>query len=156
MRYVITPKVVLLSTLYVIVAAILLLLVDVGLFYLFNGVIKNVFNWFNSLNFFFKIFLLLFGGYAVFMGFMNLTSRVTSLLGGIIFNQLPVNFFTMFVPAVLAIGNLVMCLIYLWRTPSSYNFWVVCELLILSVFVWSLCAIVVPAREQAKEFQRSN
>ncbi len=145
-----TPKIALLSALYLIVALVLLFLVDVGLYYLLNNVIFKLFNWFNTLNVFWKILLLFFGGYSIFILLMNLTGRLATLLGGLLFNKLPQNYFTLIVPIVLAFANAVVCIIYLWKTPNRYTFWVICELLILSVFIWSLSAIVIPAKEQIK------
>jgi len=151
-----SPKIVLLSALYLIVAIVLILLLDLGLEWLIKNVIFSVFDWFNSLNLFVKLLILLLGGGSLFWGLLEMTGRISTLLGGLIFNKLPQNLFTVIAPFILAIANAVWYIIALWKIPEHYSFWIVCELILLSAFIWQLSAIVMPAKEQMKSFRNDH
>jgi len=153
MRVYLTPKIALLSALYFIMAVIILLILDFALVWLFNNIVFNIFNWFNGINIFWKITVLLIGGWALFGYLLNITSRLTTLIGGLIFDRLPHNLFTSFSTTVLSIANIVFCIVALWKVPEHYSFWIVCELLILSSFIWSLGVIILPAKEQLQIFR---
>ncbi len=151
-----TPKIAMLSALYFIIAVLILFFLDVGLYYFMNYVVINILNWFNRLNFFWKIFIILCGGVSVFTLLLGLTQRISTLVGGLIFNHLPVNWFTLVSTFIISIGNAIICIVFLWKMPAHFNFWVICELLILSVFIWTLSAITMPAREQMKMYNERN
>ena len=128
-----TPKIALLSALYLIVAIIFIVLLDFGLEWLLENVIFSVLDWFNGLNFFWKILILFLGGGSLFWALLEMTGRISTLLGGVVFNKLPQNLFTVIAPFILAIANAVWYIILLWKIPEHYNFWIVCELILLSV-----------------------
>jgi len=79
-----TPKIALLSALYLITAVVLIFLLDLGLEWLLNNVIFSVLDWFNRLTLFFKILLLLLGGGSLFWALLEMTGRISTLLGGLI------------------------------------------------------------------------
>lgn len=141
-----------LSILYVIIAAILILLVNMGLGWFLNNIALPILNWFNNLNFFFKLFLLLIGGMSLFISLLTLTSKLTTILGGLIFNKLPQNYFTLITSFILAIGNAIWNIYLLWTSDIKFNFWSVCELIILSFFVLSFSAIILPAKDQMSNY----
>ncbi len=147
-----TPRIVLRSALYLIIAVVLIFLLDLGLEWLLDNVIFSVLDWFNRLTLFFKIMLLLIGGGSLFWALLEMTGRISTLLGGLIFNKLPQNLFTVIAPSILAIANAIWYIVILWRIPEHYNFWIVIELIFLSGFIWQLSAIVMPAKEQMKSF----
>lgn len=148
-----TPKIALLSALYLIVAIIFIVLLDFGLEWLLENVIFSVLDWFNGLSFFWKILIIFLGGGSLFWALLEMTGRISTLLGGLVFNKLPQNLFTVIAPFILAIANAVWYIIILWKIPEHYNFWIVIELIFLSVFIWQLSAIVMPAKEQMKSFR---
>lgn len=152
----VTPKIALLSALYFIIALVLLFFVDVGIYYFINGVVLDIFNWFNRLSLFFKITLVLIGGTSLFYSLLMLVQRITTILGGFIFNRLPQNLFTVISTFIISIGNAILNIIWVWRIPEHYNFWIICELIILSGFIWSLSAIVMPAKEQMKDYAKQD
>lgn len=117
-------------------------------------IVEPVLNWFNHLSTFIKIIVLLFGGLAIYGALLGVVSRIATLLAGLIFDKLPQNWFTLISSLVLAFANGIWNLIILWSIPNKYNFWIVLELLILSGFILSLCAVVMPAKEQIKDLQR--
>lgn len=149
-----TRKIIILSALNFIVAALLLFAVDIGLYYLFYDVIFDLFDKFNSLSLFIKIIILFFGGFTIFMFLTQALGRLTVLIGGLIFDRFPQNAFTKLSTFALSFANAIMCIIWLWTIPEHYNFWVICELITLSLFIWSLCAIVMPAKELEKELSK--
>ena len=150
-----TPKIALLSALYFIIAMVLLFFVDVGLFYFINDVLINILNWFNRLTLFFKIFILVIGG-GLFFALLELVQRFTTLLGGLIFNHLPQNWFTLISTFIISICNAILGIVWLWRIPNNYTFWIVCELIVLSGFIWSFSAITMPAKEQMKAYAKED
>lgn len=145
-------KVVILSALYVLIAFIILLLLNIGLFYFFNELVFPALNWFNKLHWGLKIVGLIFGGYALFAAFLNMTAAISTMIGGLVFNRLPHNSFTFISSFILAAINAIYGIVMLWRHPEHYSFWVVMELILLSVFVWSLIAVVLPLKYQKKEY----
>ncbi len=150
----ITPRIAFLSTLYFIIAVILLLLVDLGVYYFLGDFVFTILNWFNGLNIFFKLLILFLGGLTIFIFILQLTQRISSLIGGVIFDRLPQNLFTILSTFIISIANAVLNIIWLWRIPDHFNFWIVLELIILSFFLWTLSAIVMPAKEQMKEYSK--
>ncbi len=151
-----TPRIAVLSVAYFIIAVILLLLVDIGVYYFLNDFVFTILNWFNGLNIFFKLLILFLGGLTVFIFVLQLTQRISSLIGGTIFDRLPQNLFTIVSTFIISIANAIFNIIWLWRIPSHYDFWIVLELIILSFFLWTLSAIVMPAKEQMKEYKRDS
>jgi len=152
MNKAITPKIVLLSALYLIVAIIFIVLLDFGLEWLLANVIFSVLDWFNGLSYFWEILIIFLGGSSLFWGLLEITGKLSTLLGGLFFNKLPQNNFTAIAPFILANANAIWYIIILWKIPEHYGFWIVCELIFLSVFIWQLSAIVIPAKEQIKIF----
>jgi len=148
-----TPKIALLSALYLIVAIIFIVILDFGLEWLLENVIFSVLDWFNRLSIFWKIFILFLGGGSLFWALLEMTGRISTLLGGLVFNKLPQNLFTVIAPFILSIANAVWYIIILWKIPEHYSFWIVVELIFLSVFIWQLSAIVMPAKEQMKSYR---
>ena len=151
-----STKIVLGSILHLIVVLIVLLLMDIGLYYFLHFLVYKIFSPFNGLNFWLKIFILFIGGYFIFTQFLTFTQRTTSLIGGLIFNRLKGNDFTNLLTYILAIANAVYNIIWIWRSPESYDFWIVCELLMISFFIWSLNYIVLPTKEQLQLYRRED
>jgi hypothetical protein len=152
----ISTKIVLGSILHLVIVLMVLLLMDIGLYYFLHFVVYKIFSPFNGLNFWFKIFILFIGGYFIFTQFLTFTQRVTSLLGGLIFNRVRRNLFTNTLTYIITIANAVYNIIWIWKSPVSYNFWIVCELLIITFFIWSLNYIVLPIKEQLELYNRDD
>ena len=119
-----TPKIALLSALNFIIAVVILFFEDVGLYYFINYIVIDILNWFNDLSFFFKIFLLLVGAGTLFYFLLEITQFLTAIITRLIFFFFPLNWFTLISTAIIAIGNAILCIIWLWRIPSHFNFWV--------------------------------
>lgn len=151
-----TPKTALLSLLYFVLAIIILWTLDMGLMWFFNEVVFDVLDKFNKLSTVLKIIITIVGGFTISLALLQLISRFTTLLGGLVFNRLPQNKFTIYGSFILSIGNALFCIYKLWIIPEGYNFWIIVELLLLSYFVWTLSAIVMPAKEQIKSFNASD
>lgn len=151
MQDILTPKEVFLSMVAVIVAILLLWVMDLGLFYLLNNVILDVLNWFNNINWVYKALIIILGGVSIFIILFQVITVISGLIGGFIFDKLPDNLFTKITTGILALANAGWLILKLWKLPTNYNFWVICELIILSIFIWALCIVVVPLKSQKKE-----
>lgn len=134
------------SIIYVVFAFIVILLVNVAVTWLLDMCILPILSWFNRLTTFFKIFLLLIGGFGIFYSALSITRLLAVLFGGLIFNRLPHNGFTFIASLLLAILNAARMIIAVWMLPNVYNFWTVCEMIILSFFILSFCRIVLPLK----------
>jgi len=150
MKNAFTLKDVSLSAIYLLISIILILLLDLGLEWLYNNVIFSVLDWFNKLSIYLKIIIILFGGALIFLGLLQATGKISTFLGGMIFNRFPQNIFTKTVPMLLSIANAIYYIIKLWKIPDNYDFWIVVELFFISGFIWQLGSIVIPAKEQVK------
>jgi hypothetical protein len=146
----ITPKIVILSAVYFILVIVVLLLMDIGLFYFINNIVISILNWFNGLSLTIKLLILLVGGAIAFSAFLSITQRLSSLIGGLVFNVLPQNLFTVISAMILSIANTILNIIWLWKIPEHYDFWIVCELLLLTGFAWGLSDIITPTRDQMR------
>jgi hypothetical protein len=51
---------------------------------------------------------------------------------------------------ILAVANAIFSIVVLWKMPENYNFWIVLELILVSVFIWSLNFIVIMRSEKEK------
>ena len=129
-------------------AIVLLILIDIGLYFFINNVVLNVLNWFNELKIGYKILLLIIGGGSVFMLMLQIFGLISTFLGLLVFQSLPKNGFTLISTAVIAVANATWQIIIIWGVAPYFNFWIVCELLILSWFVLCLNATVVPGGNQ--------
>ena len=156
LKRIITWKEIFLSALYFLIAVALLLIVDIGLAWLFNEVVFDILDSFNKLHLFFKLLILFLGGATLFWALLAIVSRISTLIGGLIFDRLPKNWFTVIAPFVVAIANAIWNLVLLWSLPTHFNFWIIVELIFLSVFIWGLSAIVLPAKEQIKSFKNED
>jgi len=151
-----TPKTASLSALYVILAIVLLVLLDWGLYFFIRYPVVSILDWFNALGFAWKLFILFVGGGTLFSIFLGFTSRLSTLVGGSIFNTLPQNVFTIYSSFGLSVINTIYNLIWLWRFPKHYGFWIICELIMLSGFIWGLTSIIIPSKVQLEMRKESD
>jgi hypothetical protein len=133
---------IMLSIAYVIILALVFTLLDFGFIWLLNHAILNLFNWFNHLGLFWKLSLLIIGGGSLLLTAFYLFTGLAAFFSSLIFRHFPTNYFTEIIGFLIAVANTIYLVIKLWELPTHYNFWIVIELLILSIFVWSFAAIV--------------
>lgn len=146
----ITFKSVTLSIVYVILVIGLLFLLNLGLEYFFNNIVFSLMDWFNSLKTWFKIFLLVVGASTILTLLFAIANIAAALLNGLLLSWFPLSVFNVIASYILAIANAIFSIVVLWKVPKSYNFWIVVELLVLSVFVWSINSIVVMRKPPVK------
>ena len=151
MKKSLTLKEALLSALYFICAVIIIFIVDIGLYYFLNEVLFKVFNWFNKLAFVWKIIIIIFGGLAIFVSLVKIVSGLTTFLGGLIFNKLPQNLFTILTSIGMALANAIYFSFRAWKVPVGFNFWVVVELLFVTGLIFSLCFVIMPTKYQSSK-----
>ncbi|QEC68745.1 hypothetical protein FRZ67_16060 [Panacibacter ginsenosidivorans] len=133
-----TAKNIFLSIAYVLVVLFVLSIVNFAFIYLLNGLVLDMFNWFNGQSFIIKLLVLFIGG-SLLIGLMfNVFTGIAAFISEWIFNFFPKNAFTIWTSLILAVINAFYLMIKLWQTPNEFNFWVVIELIIMTLFVWSL------------------
>ena len=128
-------KNILLSILYVIIVAALLLLMNVGFSFFFNNLLLNMFNWFNERGLLIKIFLLFIGIIAVLKFALNVFTLLSGFLGNLILKKFPSNYFTQWISFLLFIACAYLSIKELWKLTDGYDFWIVVELLFISFFI---------------------
>lgn len=128
-------KNIVLSFLYIITVAALLLLVNTGFSWLFNNVFSDMFNWFNERSLAIKIILLLIGIAAIVKLALNIFTLLSSVLGNILLKKFPSNYVTHWVSFILFVVSVYYNIKELWRLPDGYDFWIIAELLLISFFI---------------------
>jgi hypothetical protein len=125
--------------------------IDLGFVWTLNHVFFDVFNWFNSLDFFWKIIVLLIGGFTLLMCGFYFFGLIGNLLASLVFMHFPTNVFTLTIGTLIAIANTVYLVIKLWQVPTHFNLWIVLELFLLSIFAWSFAGIAKTKKEYRQE-----
>lgn len=126
------------SVIYLSVLIIAFVLLDLALIYLGNNFIFDMLNWFNRKKLVWKILILVVGGYVIFVFSLNVFQIGVAVLGQIFFSRFKISTEVLFVAMLLAIINAIIGIVVLWKSANTYNFWSIIELLILSLFIWSL------------------
>lgn len=139
-------KIASLSILYLIITLILILLIDLGLEWLLNNVIFNLFDWFNRFSIFIKLFILIIGTVTIFTFVLTVLQGIIGFIASLIFDRLPHNLLTLIVPFLLTVSNSIWFIYLLWNVPKHYNFWVICELILLSIIIWGFNSILMPTK----------
>lgn len=141
-------KSVFLSAAYVIALIVVLFILNVGLEILINKALIPLFDWFNIKKLWFKILFILIGGVAGLYLIFTIANMAGAIINGLILSWFPVNVFNITVSMILAMANAIYSIVVLWKHPEHYNFWIVIELLLVSVFIWSINFIVVMRKEK--------
>jgi hypothetical protein len=134
------------SILYVITAVFILALLDVLLYYFILPKFYNLFVWFNSLGWIIKTTAFIFAGAVIFLfsKFVEIVQLIGIFISRILLMRFHPHRTAKSIVYFICFINLVMSLILTWRMVPYYSFWMVCELLLLSVFVWSMNQIILP------------
>jgi len=143
-----TAKSVFLSLIYVLAVLIVLFLLDLGIENLLNHAVIPLFDWFNTKKIWFKVFLLLIGGTTVIYLVFSIANILGVLLNKIVLSWFPLNAFNIVASMVLAIANAIYSIVLLWKIPEHYTFWIILELILVSIFIWSINFIVVMREEK--------
>lgn len=142
-RYV-SSKEILLSALYLVMVVIGFFFLNKLLLWLFNDVIFDMLNWFNRKTFWFKIIIVVLGGGLLIGAILNLTASLSFGISALVFQFFPQNNFTVICAIVLGLVNFILCVIPLWKVMPAWDFWVVCEFIILVLFTWMINFIFIP------------
>ena len=144
MKRPITEREIWLSILFAILLLPFAFLLNRGMEWFCNNVVLSLFNWFNRLNIFLKIFILIVGGLSIFFLILSLFRMIGNFLSYLIFNKLPENLFTIIYSSVVFLINVTFAIIALWKSVGHFSFWVVCEFILLVVFILSANTILMP------------
>lgn len=141
----ITFKEIMFSFLYLIYAIIVYSILYGMTLWLIESVVYDILNWFNERNVFLKLFLLFIGATVILTLVFNLAGIIVSAFSAI--NLLfPVNLFTNIVSRILALINIILSTIVIYKTIPFWDFWFVIEFIILILFVISINRILIPRK----------
>ena len=141
----ITFKEIMLSFLYLIYAVIVYSILYGTTLWLIEGVVYDILNWFNERNIFLKLFLLFIGATVILTLIFNLAGTIVAVFSTI--NLLfPVNLFTNIVSRILALINIILSTIAIYKTIPFWDFWFIIEFIILILFVISINRILIPRK----------
>ncbi|HEY8660970.1 MAG TPA: hypothetical protein VIL78_18205 [Hanamia sp.] len=152
MKNSLTPKEALLSALFAVLLIPFAVLLNIAIEWFINNVVLWVFDWFNGIGVFYKIFVLIIGGLSIFFLFLSIFKSIGGLLSYLVFDKLPENLFTIIFSSIVYLINVVLTIISLWKIVQHFDFWSVCEFVILSAFILSANTILIPwyRKEMAK------
>ena len=140
---------------HIVVVLIILYLMNIGLNYFLRFVFINIFIPFNAFHFVYKILALGIGGGIGYV-LLTLIQRTTTILGGFIFEKINGTELSQLIVYLITIANTIYNIVRICKVPDTYSFWVVCELIIVSGFLWSLNYIVLPASEQFELYRNQD
>jgi hypothetical protein len=126
---------------------------DIGLYFFIFYFSLKILDWFRSLSLLSSLAILCTAGGFFLMIIFLWRKSSHALIGGVFFKYLPQNAFTIISTFLLSIANAVLGIFWLWRVPKHYDLMVIFELLVLSLFIWVLCTVAMPAREQLKNYE---
>lgn len=144
----ITPKSVFLSIMYLLLVIGLLFLLDLGLEYFFNNYLFGWLDWFNIKKLWFKIIFGFIGGIAILAFAFSVANVIAAILSNLVLSWFPITVFNLIGSMILSLVNSIICIVTLWKMPEHYNFWIVLELIILSVFIYSINSIIILRKEK--------
>ena len=148
-----TNKVVVSSAMYLMLTLSLLFLIDIGLYFFIFYFVANILAWFETLGIVLRLSILMVAGGSLLMILLRWTKSSSSLISGLIFKKMLHNPFTIISAFLLSIANAVLGIFWLWRMPERYDLWTIDGLVVLSLFIWVLCTIAMPSREQLKKYE---
>jgi len=140
---------------HIIIVLILLCLMNIGLYYFFGFIFLKIFFPVNAIPFIYKILVFPIGGgicYVLF-GFIQ---RTISILGGSIFEKFNGTESSQLIVYIITFANAIYNIIWICKIPETYNFWIVCELIMMSYFILKLNYIVLPASEQIELYRNKD
>lgn len=151
----ITPISIFKGTIHLIVVLIILYIMNVGLSYFLDFLLFKIFIRFNESSFYIKILALVIGG-GIGYALLTFIQRTATILGGFIFNKINGTEFSQLLATIITIANAIYNIVRISKIPENYNFWIICELIIISSFIWSLNYIVLPAKEQFELYRKKD
>ena len=140
---------------HILVVLIILYVMNIGLYYFLRFVFINIFIPFNAFHFFYKILALGIGGGIGYV-LLKFIQRTTTILGGLIFEKINGTESSQLLVYIITIANTIYNIVRICKVPETYSFWIVCELIIISGFIWSLNYIVLPASEQLELYRNKD
>jgi hypothetical protein len=142
---------ILVSLLYVMLLGLTLLVFDYFFGLFMHHLMFKMLTWFNNQWLFLKLsILLVFAGICTFI--FDALGIAAFFIGIGISYICPKNRFTVSASYILVIANVCLTLFILWRAMPAIQFWLVVELLVISVYVWLFNAVFLLS--SGAEFKR--
>lgn len=146
MRTISRHKEILFSLIYVFSAASCFIILDALLYWLGDQAVFPLLHWFNGLDWYFELGLIIIGGSFILMALFNLTKTIAAIIGHYVFRDFPLNGFTMATGFVLGMSNLVMNVIYTWQQFEPLGILRSLEFVLLFVFICGVNFILFPGK----------
>ncbi len=137
-----------LAIVQIIVMIIVFLLVNYGFTWLINESFVPMFEWFNQRSFWIKILILFIGGVAIFQIIATLYIQLVAVFSLLINRIFPYNKIVANIIAILAIIFGIVNVVFLWRLIVDFNFWTICEAIMISIFILGCYFVLVPIEKQ--------
>jgi hypothetical protein len=136
-------------------------LFDLGIQWLINNAIFPMLNWFNRINFIFKLIVISFGGITLIYILFDLMKMTAILLRVAISKILVINKAIIVISWLLVLYNITLCLIQLWEkyNNETFGFWHIIEMVIISIFIIQINMLFVmsnPKQENINDLETSN
>jgi len=124
------------SLIYVFSAASCFIILDAILFWLGDLAVFPLLHWFNELDWYLELGLLIIGGSFILMSLFSLTNTVATIISHYVFRDFPLNHFTFTVGVLLGLANIAMNIVYTWNQFTPVGFLRSLEFVLLFVFIW--------------------
>lgn len=151
MKNSITAKSILLSFLFAVIILIEALIIDYILGLLLENVVFKFLNWFNDLNIFFQIFIIVVGGFGLLMGILKLFYFLGVFMNFYLFKYIPENMFIAFFSVIIFIGNIILDLKVLWDSFPKFDFWLIVEFVFLAAFIYGFNTVLLIRRDDLEK-----
>lgn len=125
------------ATIYTIVLAFTLHLVNIFLNMLFGYIVGPVFDWFYRINLFYKIFLIFIGAPLILYSIFNISTLIGVYINRIISRIFKVNFAILIISMILVISNIILSIIDIWYL-LHWDFWIIIFWLIMVIFIFQI------------------
>ena len=150
----VTPKSVFFSVIYLCIVIGFLFLFNLALTYFLNDLVFNMLDWFNGRVWWFKILLLCFGGFTIFILIWGLFGAIASIITSFSLSFFQLNPFVLIVSMLLSYASSVYGIIGLWKAAPHIDLWVILELLLMSALIFRINTLIVtPHKEKSSLYE---
>ncbi|MFI0491802.1 hypothetical protein [Flavobacterium sp.] len=143
------------GVIHIVVALIILFIMNLLLVFIEGFLFVKIFYPFNEWDWFYKLISLPIG-FGIGYMLLTLIIRTTSILGGFVFEKIKGTEISQIIVYILTFANAIWNIVIICKTPETYGFWIICELIIMSCVIFSFNYIVLPASEQFELYKKND
>ncbi len=134
------------SLIYVFSAGSCFIILDAILYWLGDRAVFPLLHWFNELEWYFELGLLIIGGSFILMALFSLTNTLATIISHYVFRDFPLNHFTFTVGVLLGLANIALNIVYTWNQFTPFGFLRSLEFVLLFVFICGVNFILFPGK----------